>query len=159
MKSDFGNKWLRGYLLKWGELKNRKWVNAHLILAPDLKLSQALDLGIPQKSLRVRLKEEKRENIIQCFMNILKEGEEERKWDLWAVSWRRAKPWHTYWGSIQQIRTPSRHIVQGIFLACFSRQNRTSTLAHIPRHSYSSFGTDIEVYLLSFLWKKFQGSP
>ena len=58
-KSDFGNKWLSGSLLKWGELKNRKWdLNEHLISTLDLKLSQPLDLEIPQKSLRVGLKEE-----------------------------------------------------------------------------------------------------
>ena len=51
------------------------------MLALDLKLSQPLDLGIPQKSLRVRLKEEKRENVIQSFMSRLREGEEESKGD------------------------------------------------------------------------------
>ena len=39
VKSDFENKWLRGSLLKWGELKNRKWyLNEHLISALELKL-------------------------------------------------------------------------------------------------------------------------
>jgi len=36
-----------------------------------------LDLGIPQKSLRVRLKEEKEEKVIHSFMSRLRE--EERK--------------------------------------------------------------------------------
>ena len=45
--------------MKWDELKIRKRdLNAHLISALDLKLSQPLDLGIPKKSLWVRLKEE-----------------------------------------------------------------------------------------------------
>jgi len=48
-----------------------------------------LDLGIPQKSLRVRLKEEKEEKVIHSFMSRLGEGEQESKGDFWAVRRRR----------------------------------------------------------------------
>ena len=122
MKSDFGNKWLRGSLLKWDELKSRKWdLNAHLISTLDLKLSQPLDLGIPQKSLRVRLKEEKEEKIINSFMRRLREGEKESKGDFWAM-----RRWRTKLGtqsrqhfskSVQQGGTDFEAILGTIFKA------------------------------------------
>ena len=77
MKSDFGNKWLSGSLLKWGESKNRKWdLNEHLISALDLNLFQPLDLGIPQKSLRVRLKEENERKDHSFFHEQIERGGE-----------------------------------------------------------------------------------
>jgi len=89
-KSDFGNKCLSGSLLKWGELKNRKWdLKEHLISALDLKLFQPLDLGITQKSLRVLLKEEnerKRHSFINSFMSRLREGEGEI-WKEFSEKW------------------------------------------------------------------------
>ena len=67
-------KWV---FIKWGELKNRKWdLNEYLISALDLKLSQPLDLGIPQKSLRVRLKEEKEGKGHSFFHEQIERGEE-----------------------------------------------------------------------------------
>ena len=103
MKSDYGNKWLSESLLKWGELKNRKWdLNEHLILALDLKLSQPLDLGIPQKSLRVRLKEENESKDHSFFHEQIERGGEKAK-DTFLSSEKKD-------GSskeIQQIRTAS----------------------------------------------------
>jgi len=48
-----------------------------------------LDLGITQKSLRVRLKEEKEEKVIHSFMSRLREGEQESKGDFWTGRRRR----------------------------------------------------------------------
>ena len=56
----------------------------HLISAIDLNLSQPLDLGITQKSLRVGLREENEEKIIHSFMSKLEEGEQESKGDFWT---------------------------------------------------------------------------
>ena len=44
-----------------------------------------MDLGIPQKSLRVRLKEENEGKVIHLFMSRLREGEKESKGDFWIV--------------------------------------------------------------------------
>ena len=79
-KSDFGNKWLSGSLLKWGELKNRKWdLNEHLISAIDLNLFQPLDLEITQKSFGVILREEKEENITFDSILLWADWEKESK--------------------------------------------------------------------------------
>ena len=100
MKSDFGNKRLSGSLLKWGELKNKKWdLNAHLISALDLKLSQPLDLGIPQKSLRVRLKEEKKRKDHSVFYEQIERGGEESKEIFLSRGGGRTIPWHAYRGN------------------------------------------------------------
>jgi len=56
-----------------------------------------LDLGIPQKSLRIRLKEGKEEKVIHSFMSRLKEEEQESKGDFWTLRRRR-----------QQLRTHSK---------------------------------------------------
>ena len=80
-------KWV---FIKWGELKNKKWdLNEHLISALDLNLFQPLDLGITQKSLGVRLKEENEEKVIDSFMSKLWEGEQESKGDFWVGRRRR----------------------------------------------------------------------
>ena len=68
-----------------------------------------MDLGIPQKSLRVRLKKEKEEKVIHSFMSRLREGEQESKGDFWAVRRR-----------TQQLVTPSKASFQ---------QDRTVELA------------------------------
>ena len=72
-------KWV---FIKVGWIKNRKWdLDEHLISALDLNLFQPLDLGIPQNSLRVRLKEGKEEKVIHSFMSRLRE-EEKESWRL-----------------------------------------------------------------------------
>ena len=67
-----------------------------------------MDLGIPQKSLRVRLKEEKEEKVIHSFMSKLREGEQESKGDLWAVR-RKRQHFGTYSKArFQQVCTARR---------------------------------------------------
>ena len=56
-------------------------MNENLISALDLNLFQPLDLGSPQKSLRVRLKEGKEEKVIHFFHEQIgrrREGEQGR---------------------------------------------------------------------------------
>ena len=70
-------KWV---FIKVGWIKNRKWdLNEHLISVLDLKLSQSLDLGIPQKSLRVRLKEEKEGKGHSFFHEQIERGEKAKE--------------------------------------------------------------------------------
>jgi len=59
-----------------------------------------LDLGIPQKSHRVRLKEEKEEKVIHSFMRRLREREQESKGGFLDREEKEAAAWHTFQGSI-----------------------------------------------------------
>ena len=117
-------------LLKWGELKNRKGdLNEHLILALDLKLSQPLDLGIPQKSLRVRLKEEK-EGKCRSFFH---EQIERRR--------RREKR-----------RFLSSEEKENITLACILRQHFSKSVQQGWHIVQGSFGTFFKVDSVQQLW-------
>ena len=85
-------------------------LNEHLISALDLNLFQPLDLEIPQKSLRVRLKEEK---VIHSFMSRLREGQQESKGDFWTGRRRR-----------QQLGTHSKAAVEQICTADSAHSER-----------------------------------
>jgi len=74
-----------------------------------------LDLGISQKSLRVRLKEGKEKKVINSFMSRLRGGEQESKGDFLTVRIRK-----------QQLGTHSN--------AAFQR-DRTVELAHNERQT------------------------
>jgi len=56
-----------------------------------------LDLGITQKSLRVRLREEK---VIHSFMSRLKERESKRAREISEQEEKEAAAWHAFQGSL-----------------------------------------------------------
>ena len=66
-----------------------------------------------QKSLRVRLKQEKEEKVIHSFMSKLRDGEQESKGDFWAVRRRR-----------QQFGTHSKAVFQQVRTAEFALSSR-----------------------------------
>jgi len=72
-----------------------------------------LDLGIPQKSLRVRLKKGKEEKVIHSFMRKLGEGEQESKGDFWTVKRKR-----------QQLGTHSKAAFQQVRIAELAHSER-----------------------------------
>jgi len=64
-----------------------------------------LDLGITQKSLRVRLNEEKEEKVIHSFMSRLEKREQESKGDFWTGRRRRQQLGTHSKAALQQVRT------------------------------------------------------
>ena len=59
-----------------------------------------MDLGIPQKSLRVRLKEEKEENVISLFHEQIERRRAREQGRFLGSEEKEAAAWHTFQGSI-----------------------------------------------------------